>query len=77
MNQSHLNLFAGAMAFQLERPSHQGMFDEFPWWSVYHVMSGESYFRYGQIPWPGLFISLALSAALMVAAVRIYKRRDF
>lgn len=64
-------------SFGLGRPDHLGMFDEFPWWSVYHVMSGESYFRYGQIPWPGLFICLALSAALMVAAVRIYERRDF
>jgi ABC-2 type transport system permease protein len=50
---------------------------EFPWWNVYHVMSGETYFRYGQIPWLGLFASLAVSALMMFAAVRIYERRDF
>ena len=50
---------------------------EFPWWNVYHVMSGETYFRYGQIPWPGLLASLAVSALMMFAAVRIYERRDF
>jgi len=51
--------------------------DEFPWWSVYHLMSGETYFRYGRIPWLGLFASLAVSALIMFAAVRIYERRDF
>jgi len=51
--------------------------EEFPWWNVFHVMSGETYFRYGQIPWLGLFISLAISALMMFAAVRIYERRDF
>jgi hypothetical protein len=51
--------------------------EEFPWWNVYHVMSGETYFRYGQIPWLGLFASLAVSALMMFAAVRIYERRDF
>jgi hypothetical protein len=51
--------------------------EEFPWWNVYHVMSGETYFRYGQIPWPGLLASLALSALMMFVAVRIYERRDF
>lgn len=51
--------------------------DGFPWWHIYHVMSGETYFRYGQIPWPGLLASLAVSALMMFAAVRIYERRDF
>jgi hypothetical protein len=51
--------------------------DEFPWWNVYHVMSGETYFRYGRIPWIGLFTSLAVSALMLFAAVRIYERRDF
>jgi hypothetical protein len=52
-------------------------FEEFPWWNVYHVMSGETYFRYGRIPWLGLLASLAVSALMMFAAVRIYERRDF
>ena len=51
--------------------------EEYPWWHVYHVMSGETYFRYGKIPWLGLFASLAVSASMMFAAVRIYERRDF
>src|SRR5262245_40646622 len=51
--------------------------EQYPWWNVYHVMSGETYFRYGQIPWPGLLASLAISALMMFVAVRIYERRDF
>jgi hypothetical protein len=51
--------------------------EEYPWWNVYHVMSGETYFRYGKIPWLGLFASLAVSASMVFAAVRIYERRDF
>lgn len=50
---------------------------EYPWWNVYHLMSGETYFRYGRIPWPGLLASLAASASMMFAAVRVYERRDF
>ena len=50
--------------------------EEFPWWNVYHVMSGETYFRYGKIPWLGLLASLAVSALMMFVAVRIYERRD-
>lgn len=50
--------------------------EEFPWWNVYHVMSGETYFRYGRIPWLGLFLSLGASALMMFAAVRVYERRD-
>jgi hypothetical protein len=51
--------------------------EEFPWWNVYRVMSGETYFRYGGIPWLGLFTSLTISVLMMFAAVRIYERRDF
>jgi ABC-2 type transport system permease protein len=52
-------------------------FEEYPRWNVYHLMSGETYLRYGRIPWLGLLVSLAVSALLMFAAVRIYERRDF
>jgi hypothetical protein len=48
-----------------------------PWWNIFGVMAGESYFYHGQIPWLGLLISLAVSALMMFAAVRIYERRDF
>jgi ABC-2 type transport system permease protein len=51
--------------------------EEFPWWNVYHVMSGETYFRHGRIPWLGLIASLAVSALMMFVAARVYERRDF
>jgi hypothetical protein len=54
-----------------------GGYAEYPWWNIFHVMSGESYFHQGKIPWLGLFASLAVSALMMLAAVRIYERRDF
>jgi len=51
--------------------------EEYPWWNVYHVMSGESYFHHGEIPWLGLLASLMVSALMMIVAVRIYEWRDF
>jgi hypothetical protein len=45
--------------------------------SVYRVMSGESWFRNGELPWEGLLISAAVSAALYYGAVRNLARRDF
>lgn len=51
--------------------------EEYPWWNIFHVMSGESYFHHGKIPWLGLLASLAVSALMLFAAVRIYGRRDF
>jgi len=50
---------------------------EFPWWNIFHVMSGETYFLYGQIPWLGLLASLVVSITIMVVTVRIYDWRDF
>ncbi len=47
-----------------------------PWWNILGVMAGESYFYHGQIPWPGLLVSLILSAVFIFTAVRIYERRD-
>jgi hypothetical protein len=64
-----------AIAFALFFPIRT--VEEFPWWNIYHVMSGETYFRYGRIPWPGLLASLGASALMMIAAVRVYERRDF
>ena len=40
-------------------------------------MSGERYFRGGGLPWPGLFVSVALSAAMLYGAVVNLARRDF
>ena len=51
-------------------------FEERPWWNILGVMAGESYFYYGRIPWPGLLISLILSAVFIFTAIRVYERRD-
>jgi len=51
---------------------------EFPWWSsIYRIMAGEAYLTTGQIPWVGLFISVALAVGLFYLAVRMFERRDF
>lgn len=41
------------------------------------VMSAESYFRTGQLPWIGLSIAVTVSIALYYAAVLNIQRRDF
>ncbi len=46
----------------------------------YHLlrtMSGASYFADGRLPWAGLLVSLAASAALLYAAALNLRRRDF
>ncbi len=45
-------------------------------YGVYGVMSGASFFRTGQVPWVGLLVSAALSAALLYAAAANLARRD-
>src|SRR5262245_25995716 len=45
--------------------------------SIFRVMSAESYFRAGAVPWIGLLISVAASAAMQLLAARIIARRDF
>jgi len=44
---------------------------------VFRVMSAESYFRHGELPWAGLLASGAVAAALYYAAVANLARRDF
>jgi len=44
---------------------------------IFHVMSGEVYFRNGQLPWLGLLLSAALSIALLYGATRNLARQDF
>jgi ABC-2 type transport system permease protein len=41
------------------------------------TMSGQKYFRGGGLPWTGLAVSAALSAAMLHGAVRNLARRDF
>jgi hypothetical protein len=46
-------------------------------YSVFAVMSGESYFRGGGLPWLGLLASAALSAAMLYGAAFNIARQDF
>jgi ABC-type transport system involved in multi-copper enzyme maturation permease subunit len=46
-------------------------------YSIFTVMNGEKYFRSGQLPWVGLAVSAALSAAMLYAAGTNIERRDF
>jgi hypothetical protein len=45
--------------------------------SLYSLMSGETYFRTGRLPWGGLLAATAVSASLYAAAVASLTRRDF
>ena len=44
---------------------------------IFGVMSGETFFRTGALPWAGLLVSAAASAALFYGASVILERRDF
>jgi hypothetical protein len=44
---------------------------------LFRVMSGESWFRDGRLPWPGLAAAAAISASIYYGAVRNLARRDF
>jgi len=44
---------------------------------LFHVMSGESYFRSGAIPWIGMLVATALSAGMLYASTVNIARRDF
>lgn len=44
---------------------------------IFHVMSGESFFRQGELPWTGLFASVALSVAMQYGAAINLAHRDF
>jgi ABC-2 type transport system permease protein len=46
-------------------------------YGIFHVMSGEVYFRTGSLPWIGLFATAALSAAMLYTAAIATARRDF
>jgi len=46
-------------------------------YSLFRVMSGETYFRTGALPWIGLLVSAAISAGLVYAATMNTERRDF
>ena len=46
-------------------------------YGIFHVMSGEVYFRTGGLPWVGLIGTATLSAAMLYAAAATTLRRDF
>ena len=46
-------------------------------YGVYGLMSGETYFRDGVLPWLGLVASAIVTAAAMSAAVANIARQDF
>ncbi|HXD19116.1 MAG TPA: hypothetical protein VN654_19020 [Vicinamibacterales bacterium] len=46
-------------------------------YSIFAVMSGENYFRTGALPWAGLLLSAAASAAMLYAGSRRFARHDF
>jgi ABC-type transport system involved in multi-copper enzyme maturation permease subunit len=45
--------------------------------ALFSVMSGESYFRTGTLPWTGLLTSAVLAMALLYSAAETLERRDF
>ncbi len=46
-------------------------------YSVFRVMSGETWFRSGRLPWSGLLATASLSALLCGGAVVNFARRDY
>lgn len=44
---------------------------------LFHVMSAESYFRSGAIPWVGMLVATALSAGMLYASTVNIARRDW
>lgn len=46
-------------------------------YSIFRIMSAQSYFRGGGLPWPGLIASAAGSAAMLYGAAINFSRRDF
>jgi ABC-2 type transport system permease protein len=44
---------------------------------VFRVMSAETYFRSGAVPWAGLVASAVLSVVMLLASVRTIARQDF
>jgi hypothetical protein len=54
-----------------------GAFVGLPFSGMLRVMSAESYFRTGQVPWIGLGVALTVGLLMLYAAAAIVERRDF
>jgi hypothetical protein len=46
-------------------------------YAPFAVLSGESYFRYGLVPWTGMSISLVAASLMLAFALWIVKWQDF
>jgi len=46
-------------------------------YAPFPVLSGESYFRYGLVPWAGISISLGIATLMLALALWIVKWQDF
>jgi len=46
-------------------------------YSIFGVMSGETYFRTGALPWAGLLTSAAVCGAFLYGAAQNVARSDF
>jgi ABC-type transport system involved in multi-copper enzyme maturation permease subunit len=46
-------------------------------YSLFGTMSGELYFRRGELPWLGLLVSILLSATFLYASTRNIRHQDF
>jgi hypothetical protein len=48
-----------------------------PDYGLFRIMSGETYFRTGALPWMGLLTTAVLASALLYSAAETLERRDF
>src|SRR5262245_42455651 len=48
-----------------------------PQLGIFRVMSGESYFKTGSLPWAGFLASAVIATALLYSAAETLERRDF
>jgi len=56
---------------------YEGLVRQVAPYGVFRLMSGETYFRTGHLPWMGLLGSAAASAAMLYAASKSLARQDF
>jgi hypothetical protein len=48
-----------------------------PQLALFSVMSGETYFKTGSLPWAGFLTSAVIATALLYSAAETLERRDF
>ena len=55
----------------------EAVFRDLAPYGLFGTMSGELYFRRGELPWVGLLVSILLSATFLYASTRNIARQDF